>query len=324
MNRTLHIVLASDNFYFPYIYVAIKTLFLSNSQVKSLCVHYIEQDVKEENLNILRNLGKEFDRVVDIIKFSMPKEYATILPAYGAASKTTYAKFWFASMFPNEDRVLYLDPDVLVMGALDKIYNIDFEDNLIAGVIENLPTYHMAASLLSDEDLYINGGMVLCNLKAWRELNFEQKAMERLMDTSHNLNYDQGILNELCKAKVLLLPPKYNTLAETFEFKSANKIKKRYGFKQYYSQEEIDDAIMNPVIIHFTGFLYGKPLSTKCDHPYAAFFQRKLAESPIEFPLNNNDIDLKKKIRKIFLRYMPFSLYLKIESLLDIRRVRKL
>ena len=74
------------------------------------------------------------------------------------------------------------------------------------------------ASLLSEEDSYINGGMVLCNLVAWRSFDFEHKAMERLKDTTHNLNYDQGILNELCKGKVLVLSPKYNALAETFEF----------------------------------------------------------------------------------------------------------
>ena len=166
--------------------------------------------------------------------------------------------------------------------------------------------------------------MVLCNLDAWRRSNFQQKAMERLKDTSHNLNYDQGILNELCKGRVLLLPPKYNSLAEIFEFKSAKKIMKRYGFKHYYSQAEIDEAVNNPIIIHFTGFLYGKPLSTRCDHPYTSYFQEKLLESHITFPLNNNDIDYKKKIRKFCLRYLPFSMYLTIEALFDIRRVIKL
>ena len=320
----MHIVLASDNYYFPYIYVAIKTLFLSNSAVKEMCVHYIEQDVTDENLDVLLQLGEEFGRKIDIVKFYIPKEFDNILPAYGAASKTTYAKFWFASMFPNEDRVLYLDPDVIVMDSLEEMYNIDFKNNLIAGVIENLPSYHMKASLLSEEDSYINGGMVLCNLVAWRSFDFEHKAMERLKDTTHNLNYDQGILNELCKGKVLVLSPKYNALAETFEFKSAKKIMKRYGFSHYYSQEEIDEAINTPAIIHFTGFLYGKPLSTKCDHPYTAYFQEKLSESPVKYSLNDNEIDFKKKMRKFFLRNMPFLMYLGLEYLLDFRREKKL
>lgn len=320
MERKIHVILASDNYYFSYIYVAIKTLYLSNSHVKGLCVHYIEQDVKEENLSLLKDMGKEFGRVVDIIKFDMPKEFDDALPAYGAASKTTYVKFWFASMFPDEDRVLYLDPDVLVMGPIDEMYNLDFNGNLIAGVIENLPWYHMKASLLSDTDSYINGGMVLCNLEGWRKENLEEKALDRLKDTTYNLNYDQGILNELCKSKVLVLPPKYNALAEVFEFKDAAKIMKRYGFTHYYTQEEVTEAVTNPVIIHFTGFLYGKPMSKKCTHPYTGYFQQQLAESPIVFPLSNQDVDFKKKLRKFFLRNLPFCFYLGLEKILDIRR----
>ena len=324
MKRSLHIVLASDNYYFSYIYVAIKTLYISNFQVKNLIVHYIEQDVKEENLALLQSLAVEYNREIDIIKFTLPKEFDDVLPAYGAASKTTYAKFWFASMFPNEDRVLYLDPDVVVMSSLEDMYNIDFQGNLIAGVLENLPWYHMKASLLTEDDSYINGGMVLCNLAAWRVHDFESKALIRLKDTSHNLNYDQGIINELCKGSVLVLPPKYNTLAEIFEFKSAKKIKKRYGFTHYYSQKEIDEAVLKPAIVHFTGFLYGKPMSAKCDHPFAAYFQDILSSSPIKFPLDNKDIDIKKKLRKVCLRYFPFFVYLGLERFLDIRRDYKL
>lgn len=318
----MHIVLASDNYYFPYIYVAIKSLYKSNSKVEDLTVHYIEQDVNEQNLDILRELASQNCRVIDIIKFDMPKEFDEVLPAYGAASKTTYVKFWFASMFPEEERVLYLDPDVLVLDSLEEMYNIDFHDNLIAGVIENLPWYHMKASLLTDQDSYINGGMVLCNLAGWRKENLEETALTRLRDVSHNLNFDQGILNEICKSRVLVLPPKYNALAEIFEFKSAERIIKRYGFTHYYTQEEVNEAVQSPAIIHFTGFLYGKPLSLRCTHPYTEYFQSQLKECPITFTLNKQDIDLKKKIRKFFLHKMPFSLYLKLERFLDLRRER--
>lgn len=320
MKRIVHIVLASDNNYYPYIYVAVKTLFEHNKNVKDLVVHYIQQDVTTENINYLKELGKNYNREVDVIKFELPKHFDEILPAYGAASKTTYVKFWFASMFPNEDRVLYLDPDILVMDNIEEMYNIDFKDNLIAGVIENLPSYHMEASHMTASDSYINGGMVLCNLAKWRECDLEKIALKRLQDTTHNLNYDQGILNEICKSDTLVLHPRYNVLAEVFEFKSSKKIMLRYNFTHYYSQEEIDDAINKPAIIHFTGFLYGKPMSTKCTHPYTKYFQDVLKESPLKYKLSSQDIDIKKKIRKFFLRYMPFSVYLMLEKYLDKRR----
>lgn len=323
MENAIHIVLASDGNYFPYIYVAVKTLFEHNKQ-ENVVVHYIEQNVDKQYLNALVELGVVYDQEIDIIPFSLPQTYEECLPAFGAASKTTYAKFWFASMFPSLDRVLYLDPDIIVLDNIRDLYDTDFQGNLIAAVIENLPVYHREASLMDKDDSYINGGMVLCNLTAWRGIGFEELALERLKDTTHNLNYDQGILNEICCGKIKVLHPKYAVLAEVFEFKSAEKIKKRYGFKSYYSQEEIDEAISHPVIVHFTGFFYGKPMSKKCTHPYTAYFQDILRDAPFPYTLTDKDIDKKKKVRKFFLHHMPFGMYLILENLLDIRRKRLL
>ena len=203
---------------------------------------------------------------------------------------------------------------------IESLFDIDFGNNLIAGVTECLPTYHKAASHMYDEDQYINGGMVLCNLKKWREENFEAKAIERASDNRYNLNYDQGIINDLCKGRIHILHPKYNVLAEVFEFKSADKIKKRYGFKKYYSQQQIDEAIEKPAIIHFTGFLYGKPMSSKCTHPYSDFFWKQLESCPWPVKLSNAGLNCKQKMRRWALDYLPFSLYLCVEAILDLRR----
>lgn len=324
MMAEIDIVYASDRYYFPYVYVSIKTLYENNKSLTEIRVHYIEQDVDRHSLEGLRQLAREYGRDIDLIAFTIPREFDEILPTYGVASKTTYVKFWFASLFPEMDRVLYLDPDTMVMSRIDELYNLELGENLIAGVIENLPTYHMEASQMDMNDSYINGGMVLCNLRQWRKNHFEDKALERLKDVSHNLNYDQGILNELCKKATLVLHPKYNVLAEVFEFKSAEKIKKRYGFKNYYSQKMIDEAILYPVIIHFTGFLYGKPMSIKCTHPYAKYFQEILKNSPIDYELNRQNMEMSRIIRRFVLYHMPFRIYLALEKVLDIRRKRLL
>lgn len=313
----MRIVLASDENYFMYIYISVLTLFESNRS-QEYFVTYIFQDVKRDKIEYLMELGKRFGRVVEVMEFIMPDEYEA-LPSF-VSSKTTYAKFLFASMFPNDDKVLYLDPDTLVMAPLDSLFSTTMDENLIAGVIECLPYYHKEASKMKKNDQYINGGMVLCNLKKWREESFEKKALRRLKDTRKNLNYDQGILNELCGGKIKILPPKYNVLAEVFEFKSSKKIKKRYGFQEYYTQNDINEALTNPVIIHFTGFLYGKPISRKCTHPYASFFWKRIEECPWDVKLTNKDIDMKRHIRKWTLHHMPFILYLFLENILDIRR----
>lgn len=317
-NIIKHIVYACDDHYFTYTYVSVKTLLESN---KNVVVHFLHQDVPNEHLNLLLELGKKYGSPIDIRPFEMSDLFKK-LPAFGVASKTTYAKFVFCTIFPTLDRVLYLDPDTMVLGDITKFYNMEMGTNLIAGVIENLPYYHREVVHLSEDEPYINGGMVLCNLKEWRRDGFEEKATVRLQNTSMNLNYDQGILNELCKGRTLVVEPKYNALAELFQFASREKLMKRYGFKKYYTQQEIDEAVENPTIIHFTHFLYGKPMSYKCTHPYADYFRKIVLDSPLASTLNNVDIDNRAKIRRFFLQNTPFAMYLAYESIMDIRRKR--
>ncbi|MDY0277081.1 MAG: glycosyltransferase family 8 protein [Acholeplasma sp.] len=314
-------VLSCDNNYFRYVYVAIKTLLENNKENKSLKVVFIEENVSKTNLEHLKNLGQEFNREVEIISFKMPEVFEK-LPAYGE-SKTTFAKFTFSSLF-SDDVVVFLDPDVLVLGDISSFDDIDMTGYMFAGVIENLPNYHHFYANLGEDDSYINGGVLICNLKLWRERNFENEVIEYMSTNTKNFNYDQGILNELCKGEIKVIHPKYNALAEIFQIKSAKKLLKRYKFSKYYSQSELDDAINNPIIVHFTYFLYGKPLMIGCKHPYANVFLDNLNSSPLDKNLYKNNLGYKIKIRRFVLRFFPFSVYVLFERLLDIRRKREM
>lgn len=314
-------IYACDDHYFRYAYVSIWTLLEHNTENGDLDIVFVEQDVSEVNLSSLSDLGTQFHREISIRKFSMPQEYDS-LPAVGA-SKTTFAKFLFSSMF-DDDKVLFIDPDTLILGDLRPMDEIDVSGCMFAGVIENLPEYHRIAAGMKSDESYINGGVVICNLKLWREVDFERQVLEFMTERSCSNNFDQGIINELCHDRIKIIPPKYNLLAEVTEFQSAEKLKTRYGFERYYDQREIDEALQSPVIIHFTQFLYGKPLMKKCTHPYTGLFQEYLDRSPLDHTLSNDDCNSKVKIRRWVLHHTPFRVYLLMEKILDIRRRRML
>lgn len=317
----MRIIYASDNCYFRYTYISIKTLLESNGFNRDLVISFIHQEVSQENLRLLKELGKNYKKNIDIIPFCPPIEYND-LPFYGN-SKTTFAKFLFASMFPNDDLVLFLDPDTMVFGDLSPLF-LGNPKYMFAGVIENLPPFHKESVGMQKVDNYINGGVVMCNLKKWREINFEKKVLNYMKTEVINRNFDQGIINDLCKKEIELLPPKYCVLSELFELKRKERIVKRYGFDFYYSQDEIDEAINNPVVVHFTNFLYGKPLNEKCTHPYTALFLEYLRKSPLSQTLEPEYMDRGKKIRRWVLHHFPFSIYCLLEKRLDKKRKKAL
>ncbi len=315
----MEVIYASDQNYFPYVYVSIETL-LETNQNEDIHVNYIYQNVDQVKREQLLELGKKYNKCIRLISFQMPEVFEK-LPSYkGTGSKTTYAKFLFASLFPDQEKVLFLDPDTIVLDSIKQLIHMNMEDKLVAGVIECLPYYHKEAAMMGEHEQYINGGVLLCNLKLWREVGFEEMAIKRLEDTSKNYNYDQGIINEICAGRIMIIPPCFNALAEVFAFRSAEKIKKRYKFDEYYSQELIDAAINHPIIIHFTEFLYNKPMSKYCDHPYAEYFQKKLQDTGLNIQLNNQKNDFRRKIRKYVFLHTPFVVYMTMENILDIRR----
>ena len=310
-------VIASDNNYFNYTYVALNSLLDKNKNYKNLEIVFIHQNISIENSANIQKLSEKYKKHIELIDFAVPLLFEK-LPSVGE-SKTTFAKFTFSSLF-EDDIVVFLDPDILVMGDLSGFEKIDMSGYLVAGVIENLPYYHREFAKMSGDDSYINGGVLIMNLKLWRELDIDSIFSEYIRNNSQNFNYDQGIINEICKGKIKILEPQFNALAELFEIRNAKNIVKRYKFNYYYTQEQIDFAIKNPVIVHFTHFLYGKPLSKGCLHPYTEIFIDYLNTSGMKYELKKRKIDLKIEIRRFFLKKMPFKFYILLENILDIRR----
>ena len=84
-----------------------------------------------------------------------------------------YYRLFAAHYLPQQlDRILYLDPDLVVLNSLRKLYEIDFGDNLFAAAshIES----HAFRDLnrlrlnLPEQTSYINSGVMMMNLKLLR------------------------------------------------------------------------------------------------------------------------------------------------------------
>lgn len=78
------------------------------------------------------------------------------------------------TLLPDDvDRVLYLDCDTLCNGSLHDFYNLNFGDNYAAGVIDCLSEAYYDLFDMDKTSRYCNSGMLLFNIKKWREDNME-------------------------------------------------------------------------------------------------------------------------------------------------------
>lgn len=76
----------------------------------------------------------------------------------------TYARY-FIPKYIKEDKVLYLDSDLIVNSSLVELFNIDLENHYIGAVIDpHSQEYHK-------DYIEYNAGVLLVNNALWKEVN---------------------------------------------------------------------------------------------------------------------------------------------------------
>ena len=112
-------------------------------------------------------------------------------------------------MFPNFDKALYLDCDIIVKGDISELYNIDLEDNYIGAIsdgsilcIKEFQDYVINCIGVDRYEDYINAGILVLNTKKLREIKFEDLFISALTLTTFDVAQDQDYINAICKGHI--------------------------------------------------------------------------------------------------------------------------
>lgn len=143
------------------------------------------------------------------------------------------------SSLTDVDKIIYLDSDLVVLSDINELWNFDTNDYLIGAVEDKYSDLMTLQANLSDGDTYINSGVLLMNLKKFREENLEEKIFEKLREVDNQYS-DQDVLNDLCRDKILYLPLKYNLMLTTDD---PNAFPKR--------KDEYANSLKSPFILHY-------------------------------------------------------------------------
>ncbi len=152
-------------------------------------------------------------------------------------SKMIMCRFFFASLFPQYDKMIMFDVDTLFVDDISESFFIPLETHyfgavrekdLIAmdrnsakdlyelrqmhaktiGVADAFPNLEEAQILF---DNYFNAGFLALNLKLWREENLENQLIAFFILKNEKLLFnDQDTLCFVCRGRILELPYSYN------------------------------------------------------------------------------------------------------------------
>lgn len=222
MNREIPIFFTIDDGYAPFLAVALNSAVKNANPQRQYKAIVLHQDLNEINIEKLKSLETEnfkieltpmkanFDALDDRMSNRLRCDYFTL---------TIYFRLFIPAMFPQYDKGIYIDSDVVLTSDVANLYDIEIGDNLI-GACNDLSIADIPPLVAYTENAvgvkrkeYINSGVLLMNLKKMREADLEGHFLN-LLNTYHfdSIAPDQDYLNAMCNGKIYYLDESWDAM----------------------------------------------------------------------------------------------------------------
>ena len=203
-----------DDGYAPYLHVALISLIKNASKDRRYKIIVVYQELNEENRNNLAKLVEDYpnfemefkfmkqslDMITDRIENRLRSDYFTM---------TIYFRIFIPDMYPEYNKAIYIDSDIIVPGDISELYDTDMHDNLIGvvtdGSVNDVPELqrYMTESLGLKLGDYFNSGMLLMNMKELRNVHLAEHFLYLLNKYHFDcVAPDQDYLNSMCYGKI--------------------------------------------------------------------------------------------------------------------------
>lgn len=212
MNNLIPVFFTIDDSYAPFLSVALASAIKNSSKENTYKAIILHEELTEDNIKKLQSLATDhfqvefvqmrdgLESITDRMSNRLRCDYFTL---------TIYFRLFIPAMFPQYDKGIYIDSDVVVTGDLAELFSIDLGDNYIGAcadksVVDVPPlAQYMEEAVGVDRHSYINSGVLLMNLKKLRDAELDSHFLS-LLNTYHFdcIAPDQDYLNAMCSGKI--------------------------------------------------------------------------------------------------------------------------
>ena len=248
MNDKINIVFASDDNYAQHIAVVIASIMAKTKE--KVCFFVINDNISSEKITQLKNTAVKLNTTVEFI--AVPEEQFKNVYLSGHVSKAAYFRLALADIMPDDiEKVIYLDVDLLVYDDVKNLWQNDIKKYALTAV----PDFGIMASNrlcrqkkevigLPKGKAYINSGVLLINLKKWRQENYTKQILE-IINENQFPHHDQDALNKLFMNNWLtldlrwnIIPPVYNLFSKCYliNFSESKRLKQNATLLLYIMQ----------------------------------------------------------------------------------------
>jgi len=263
----VHLLICTNSLYLQHAAVCLTSLFVNNPELMFHIVIVGRSNEALDEAKLRRSLAQFPNHSLSFRQFTPPKDRNLPLNPRAHYTLDNWTRLWVQEFFSSEvERILYLDSDLVVAGSIASLWCLDLEGRLLGAV--NIPgSLHGVAKLgMQPEDGYFNSGVLLIDLKQWRE----SRALDIILDCvdAHPERFqytlDQDALNACFHARTKRLDYKWNVTWPFFFDPGSLPL----------SLTDVETVCREARIIHFNGS--SKPWSYLCNHPRKAEYEKYL------------------------------------------------
>ncbi len=286
-----------------------------NNSAHTISLHVLTKSLTETNKKLMDDLSSRYNNKCFFYVVDESPLEGVQFRSERPLSKAAYYRLLLGSVLPKEmEKVLYLDCDIIVLRDVSEIFQLELDDYALAASLDTFPytqQHRLQLSMEAGERTFCSGVM-LVNLKYWRDYNCEPKLLEYAKRHRKEVYlHDQDVLNYLFKKHWFLLPPKWNRDAYVHMCQEYSGYKS-FDYKEYRE---------SPMLLHYASV--GIKPWYDAYTPFKAEYMKYLKFSGFQ-PVKMTPVSMKKKIsllrttvsfylREIFIwRFSPKSVIRKI------------
>ena len=240
----INLLVTLDENYIPYLNVMLSSALHSNPDCQ-FDVYVLHNSITEPRFQSTKDVLGMSNRLIPI---RVEDDALSDAPTTARYPRAIYYRIFAARFLPQTlDRVLYLDPDIVVNGSLKELYQMEMGDYFYAAASHIGPFLQKINELrldMGEDNLYINSGVMLINLELLRK---EQKIEEvfAFIEKRKNLLVlpDQDIISSLYGSRILALNAFRYNMTELLYLKHS----------PFEARLTLDWVRQNSIVIHYCG-----------------------------------------------------------------------
>lgn len=220
--KEIPIFFTIDDSYAPFLAVALNSATKNSSPDRLYKAVVLHQGLSDENVKKLSALQRDNFKIELV---PMKADFGGLDDRMGNRLRcdyftlTIYFRLFIPAMFPQYDKGIYVDSDVVLTDDIAKLFDIDIGDNYV-GACADLSIADVPPLVAYTENAvgmkkgeYVNSGVLLMNLKKLRDVDLEGHFLN-LLNTYHfdTVAPDQDYLNAMCSGKIFYLDESWDAM----------------------------------------------------------------------------------------------------------------